>query len=111
MSDPNEYLRRLSALTGLPPTEHAEEYEGSGIKTHVDSVADQIIADGLHLSVDSIAGFMLAVGLVAYVDDELCKLDPIRKVSRELGATAMEPHAIATAVGSELARRFLAGAG
>ena len=108
MSDPNEYLRRLCASADLL-TEHAEEYEGSGLKPHVDTVADQIIADGLHLSVDSIAGFMLAVGLIASIDDQLCRLDPIRKVSRAVGAAAMEPHAVVTAVGSELARRFLAG--
>lgn len=108
MSDPNEHIRRLCASADLL-TEHAEEYEGSGLKPHVDTVADQIIADGLHLSVDSIAGFMMAVGLIAKVDDELCKLDPIRRVSREVGAVALEPHTLATAVGSELARRFLAG--
>ncbi len=110
MSDPNEYLRRLCALADLL-TEHADEYEGSGLKTHVDSVVEQILAGGLNLSVDSIAGFMLAVGLIASIDDELCKVDTIRKVSRAVGATAMEPHTVATAIGSELARRFLAGAG
>ena len=109
MSDPNEYLRRLCASADLL-TENAEAYEGSGLKPHVDSVADQIIADGLNLSVDAIAGFMMAVALIANIDDELCKLDPIRRVSREVGAVAVEPHTLATAVGSELARRFLAGA-
>lgn len=108
MSDPNEYLRRLCASADLL-TEHAEEYEGSGLKPHVDNMVDKIIADGMNLSVDSIAGFMMAVGLIANVDDELCKLDPIRRVSREVGAVALEPHTLATAVGSELARRFLAG--
>ena len=106
MSDPNEYLRRLCATADLLD---AEEYEGTGLKPHVDSVVDRIIADGLNLSVDSIAGFMLAVGLIASVDEELCNLDPIRRVSREVGAVAMEPHIAATAVGAELARRFLAG--
>lgn len=110
MSDPNEYLRRLCASADLL-TEHSQEYEDSGLKTHVDSVVEQILADGLNLSVDSITGFMLAVGLIASIDDELCKVDPIRKVSRAVGATAMEPHTVVTAVGSELARRFLAGAG
>lgn len=110
MPDPNEYLRRLCASADLL-TEHSQEYEGSGIKPHVDSVVERIIADGMNLSVDSITGFMLAVGLIASIDAELCKADPIRKVSRAVGATAMEPHAVATAVGSELARRFLAGAG
>lgn len=108
MSDPNEYLRRLCASADLF-TEHSQEYEGSGLKPHVDNTVDQIIADGLNLSVDSIAGFMMAVGLIANVDDELCKLDPIRRVSREVWAVALEPHTLATAVGAELARRFLAG--
>lgn len=110
MSDPNEYLRRPCASADLL-TEHAKEYEGSGLKPRVDSVVDQILADGLNLSVDSIAGFMMAVGLIASIDDKLCRLDPIRRVSREVGAVAVEPHTLATAVGSELARRFLAGAG
>lgn len=110
MSDPNEYLRRICASANLL-TEHSQEYEGSGLKPHVDGIVEQILADGLNLSVDSIAGFMMAVGLIGSIDDELCKLDPIRKVSRAVGATAIEPHAVATAVGSELARRFLAGAG
>lgn len=54
---------------------------------------------------------MLAVGLIASIDDDLCELDPIRKVSRAVVATAIEPHTVVTVVGSELARRFLAGAG
>lgn len=36
MSDPNEYLRRLCASADLL-TEHAEEYDGSGLKPHVDN--------------------------------------------------------------------------
>lgn len=110
MSDPNEYLRRICASADVL-TKHADAYEVSGIKPHVDEAVDRMLADGLNLSVDSIAGFMMAVGLIGSIDDELCKLDPIRKVSRAVGATAMEPHTVVTAVGSELARRFLAGAG
>lgn len=109
MSDPNEYLRRLCSTADLLTNDPDGIYEGSGLKPHVDNTVDQILADGLNLSVDSIAGFMLAVGLIASIDDELCKIDPIRKVSRAVGAAAMEPHTVVTAVGSELARRFLAG--
>ncbi len=90
MSDPNEYLRRLCASADLL-TEHAKEYEGSGLKPRVDSVVDQILADGLNLSVDSIAGFMMAVGLIGSIDDELCELDPIRKVSRAVGPPRWNP--------------------
>lgn len=108
MSDPNEYLRRICASADML-TKHADAYEGSGIKQHVNETVDEMLADGLNLSVDSVAGFMLAVGLISMIDDELCELDPIRRVSRVMGATAIEPHAVATAVGAELARRFLAG--
>lgn len=109
MSDPNEYLRRLCSTADLLTNDPDGIYEDSGLKPHVDNTVDQILADGLNLSVDSIAGFMMAVGLIANVDDELCKLDPIRRVSREVGAVALEPPTLATAVGAELARRFLAG--
>jgi len=108
VSDPNEYLRRICASADLL-TKHADVYEGSGIKRHVDETVDRMLADGLNLSVDSVAGFMLAVGLISMIDDELCELDPIRRVSRVVGSTAIEPHAVASAVGSSLGRADMAG--